>query len=280
MVSVTLNWTGSCLPGERDELLGFIRRLAEMNDKLLKLYPPPAEEFAFFDPVFMTPQRQEKLRCRLNFEHVERVICERIEIDSNVFSNFREFEEGAAQSGLPVIGARGPIAKEGLFTLNLSASPSRQAVRIDGASIYGINFKIFGVGYPWYPGEDRVSFVFLHCPQVFFLDGRLVDIFHRMETPGLINFDTVKEVDWYVRAPEVHLRYYLEDWFDHFLSWVKFFFVPNFHWWRHESLPSYDRHRSEFEKLQAKVGSSAAKSAIFDNILDAFVAEASPPSAR
>jgi hypothetical protein len=57
MVSAMLNWTGSCLPGERGELLGFIGRLAEMNDKLLKLYPPPVDEFAHFDPDFMTLRR-------------------------------------------------------------------------------------------------------------------------------------------------------------------------------------------------------------------------------
>ena len=75
------------------------------------------------------------MRGRLNFERVERAICERIEIDSSVLSNFQEFEEGAAQSGLPVIGARGPVAKHGLFTLNLYASASRHAVRINEASI-------------------------------------------------------------------------------------------------------------------------------------------------
>lgn len=276
MVSVGVRWTGSCFPHEQDELLRFIARLAETNDELLKSCPPPAEEFAFFDPDFMTPQRSEKLRSRPNFERVARAILEKLEIDSSIFADGRKFEEGAEQLGLPILGAQGPSAAEAPFTLNLFASNARRAVRIKKASIYGINFKVFGVGYPWYPGEDRVSFVFLHCPEVLFLDGTIVDIFHRTESPGLINFNTVQGADWYARAPEIHLRYYLENWFDHFFSWVKFFFVPNFHWWRHESLPGYDRYRSEFEKLEAKVGSSVAKSAIFDDILDAFIAEASP----
>jgi len=262
------------LPAEQDDLLRFIARLAEVNDELLTHDPPPAEEFAYFDPVFMTSQRRDKLRARPNFERVECAITGNLEVDSSVFFDGRDFDEGAEQLGLSVIDARGSVAEESISTLNLLPRHSRRVVQINKASIYGINFKIFGVGYPWYPGEDRVSFIFLHCPKALFLDGRIIDVFHRTESPGLINFDFVQGVDWYARAPEVHLRYYLENWFDHFFSWVKFFFVPNFHWWRHDSLPSYDHYQKEFEKLQVKVGRSVAKSVIFDEILDAFVAEA------
>jgi hypothetical protein len=276
MVSVGVTWTGKCLPDEQDELLWFIGRLADKNDELLKLSPPPVDEFASgFDPEFMTPQRQQNLRSRSNVERVDCAISEKLEIDSSVLWDYREFDDGARQLGLPIIGARGPDAEEGPSVLNLLASSSRRVVRLNHASIYGINFKVFGAGYPWYPGEDRVSFVFLHCPEILFLDGRIVEMFHRTDSPGLIRFDTVHEANWYGRAPEMHLRYYLEEWFDYFFSWVKFYFVPNFHWWRHDSLPNYDRHRSEFEELQAKVGGSVAKSASFDDIMHAFVTEAS-----
>jgi hypothetical protein len=274
MVSVGLSWSGKCLTTEQDELLCYIQRLADKNGEWLRLNPPRVDEYSsMFDPDFMTPWREEKLRSRPDVERVDVNLPETIEIDSNIFWDYCEFEHGANRLGLPIIGTQGPDAEEGPFVVNFAARNSRRMVRLNRASIYGINFKVFGAGYP---GEDRVSFVFLRCPGALFLDGRIVEVFHRNASPGLIRFETVHEGDWYARAPEIHLRYHLEEWFDHFFSWVKFFFSPSLHWWRHDSLPNYDRYRSEFEVLQAKAGSSIAKSASFDDIVRAFVAEAAP----
>jgi hypothetical protein len=200
-----------------------------------------------------------------------------IEIDSNVFWDREDFARGAEQLGLPVIGADGPTAQETPFVFNLLAPTRRSAVRLKKASIYGINFKIHGAGYP---GEDRVSFVFLHCPEFLFLDGRIVDVYHRNEWPGLIRFDTIQAADWYACAPDLHLRYYLEQWFDHLFSWVKFFFVPNLHWWRHDDLPNWDRYRPEFEDLQTKVGAELAKAASFEGVVEGFKREAAYGSPR
>jgi hypothetical protein len=274
MVSVGVRWTGHCLPVQRKALLCFVQRLAEKNDEWLSMTPPRADEYSsMFGPEFMTTWREERLKSRPNVEHVDLTISEPIEIDSGVFWDYREFEHGANQLRLPVIMAQGADAEEGPLVVNFAARNLRRGVRLNGASIYGINFKIFGTNYP---GEDRVSFVFLRCPSAPFLDGRIVEIFHRTTSPGLIRFETIYGADWYARAPEIHLRYYLEGWFDHFFSWVKFFFSPSFHWWRHESLPNYDRYRFEFEGLQANVGSSIAKSASFEHIMRALVAEAAP----
>ena len=160
---------------------------------------------------------------RPNIDRINRAIAEGVEADSSVFGDRGEFVRGAEEIGLPLVGVEGPDADEGLFVLNLNAPRQRIAVRLRKASIYGINFKIFGVGYPWYPGEDRVSFVFLHCPEVL-ADGRIVDIFHRDELPGLIRFDTIRGSDWYASSADIHLREELYlGWFDRFFAWVKFF---------------------------------------------------------
>jgi hypothetical protein len=196
-------------------------------------------------------------------------------VDSSVFADPREFARGAEEIGLPLVGADGPATEEGPFVLNLGAPRSRLAVRLKKASIYGINFKVFGVGYPWYPGEDRVSFVFLHCPELLFLDGRIVDIFHRDEMPGLIRFDTIRGADWYACAPGIHLRQDLYlGWFNHLFAWVKFFFIPNLHWWSYEDWVGYERLRAEFAQTATQVGAAMAKVAIFDDILASFVREA------
>src|ERR1700736_2714835 len=174
MGSVGVAWRGSALPPHQDELLGFLERLAAANDGLLSDHPPPAEEFCFARS-FTTAERLERLRLRPNIDRIERNIADHIEVDSSVFADPREFARGAEELGLPLVGSEGPAAEEGPFVLHLDAPRSRIAVRLKKATIHGINFKVFGVGYPWYPGEDRVSFVFLHCPEVLFLDGRIVD---------------------------------------------------------------------------------------------------------
>jgi hypothetical protein len=272
MGSVGVAWRGSALPAQQDELLGFLERLAAASDELLREYPPPPHEF---DLVVPTPEWRARLRTRPNIHRIDRVITEGIEIDSSVFADRSEFVRGAEDIGLPFVGAEGPAAHEGAFVLNLNAPRSRTAVRLRKASIYGINFKLFGVGYPWYPGEDRLSFVFLHCPEVLFLDGRIVDIFHRDEIPGLIRFHTIRDADWYAGMAEIHLHrdLYL-DWINYFLAWVKFFFVPNLHYWCYLDLPDYDRRGAEFAQTVAQVGTATAKVAIFDDILASFAREA------
>jgi hypothetical protein len=275
MPSVGVSWSGSCPPTLQEELVRLLARLADVNDELLRASPPPPNEFkTSFSEGFMTPEREASLRSRPNVDRIERTIAVPIEIDSGIFADYRQFHDGAEQYGIPVVAAGAPVAEEGLFTLNLNAPRTRRSICLKGASIYGINFKVFGVGYPWYPGEDRISFVFLRCPRAPFLDGRVVDVFHRTEMPGLIRFETIRLADWYVEAPGVHLRYYLEDWINYFLAWVKFFFMPDLHWWAYENLPGYDRMRPEFEALQAKVGAELARSAAFEDVLAAFMREA------
>jgi hypothetical protein len=272
MGSVGVAWRGSALPAQQDELLGFLERLAVANDELLKEYPPPPHEF---DLVARTPERRERLRMRPNIDRIDRRIAETIEVDASIFADPREFVRGAEDLGLPLVGAEGPAADEGAFVLNLDAPRSRVAVRLKKASIYGINFKVFGIGYPWYPAEARVSFVFLHCPEVLFLDGRIVDVFHREETPGLIRFETIRGADWYACAPDIHLREELyPTWFNYLFAWVKFFFIPNLYWWNYLPLPGYDRRQADFAQTQARVGAAIAKAAIFDDILASFLNEA------
>lgn len=42
----------------------------------------------------------------------------------------------------------------------------------------------------------------------------------------LLAAEGVRAADWYIESPFVHLRYYLESWFDDFFAWIKFFYVP------------------------------------------------------
>jgi hypothetical protein len=274
MVSVGVSWSGTCPANAQDELVRHLCRLADESDELLKRFPSPASEFSLFDRSFMTTERERALRSRPNVDRIDRAIPEPIEIDANIFHDYGELERGAEHMGLPITGGKGRAAADAPYVLNLVAPDTRKAVRLRKAAINGINFKLFGVGYPWYPGEDRVSFVFLHSPEFLFLDGRVVDVYHRALTPGLIRFDRVHGSDWYARVPEIHLRHYLEQWFDYFLSWVKFFFIHDLHYWRHASLPGYEYYRTEFEALQARVAAPLAARIAFDGVIASFLREA------
>ena len=162
MPSVEVSWSGTCLPARQEELVRFLARLAEASDELLRADPPSPGEFKFgFSESFMTPEREASLRSRPNIDRIERSIAAPIEIDSGIFADYRHFHDGAEQYGIPIMAAAAPVVEERLFTLNLTAPASRRSICLKRASIYGIDFKIFGTGYP---GEDRISFVFLRCP--------------------------------------------------------------------------------------------------------------------
>jgi hypothetical protein len=254
------------------DLLSYLARLAEKNDEFLRLDPPHDSLDWAWSAEFMTAQRKERLRTRPNVEFIDRRISEPIMVSSTICPSATEFNEGAEQLGLAVRGAVGREVADSPFVINVTTSPPRREVLIESAFVSGINFRLYG--HSLFPGEDRLSFVFLRCPEAAFINNRIVAVFHKTEYPGLINFDRLREANWYVTAPELHLRYYLETWTDFLFSWVKFFFIPDFMWWRYEQLSGYDQYRVEFENLQARWGARVATTAGFDLLLEDFIAEA------
>jgi hypothetical protein len=84
----------------------------------------------------------------------------------------------------------------------------------------------------------------------------------------------IRAADWYVSAPNIHLRYYLEEWSDFLLSWVKFFFVPDLYYRRYEDLSQYEPIRAVIEDNCREHGTDIAKRAVFNYLLEKFKAEA------
>lgn len=269
MASVSLRWTGNCAwATDRDELLSYIKRLAEMNDALLTTKLPDRHPFL----EMMTAQRAEGQKPRDNIEVLDQDIKGKIVINAKLVTDQREFEEKVAQLRVPVVDHVGADERDSAFVLNFS-TPKSRLLCVDSAHITGVNFRIYDPRQ-LYPGKDRVSFVFLRCPDAPFLDGCICEAFHHADYPGLIDFAALPKADWYLRCPEIHLRYYLEEWFDQFLSWTKFFFMPNLHWWRWDDTPGFENCRQEFEQLQQKVGLAAAKEQSFDRLVEAFLLDA------
>ena len=90
-------------------------------------------------------------------------------------------------------------------------------VVLDAVRLRGLSFKLFDPR-GLYPNDDRMSFVFVECPEHHFLDGRLVEV---AERDGKV----------YLSTPSIHLRSYLEDWTDCLFAWIRFFLMGDF-WWQ------------------------------------------------
>jgi hypothetical protein len=109
---------------------------------------------------------------------------------------------------------------------------------LERINLYGIEFQLFD------PREiqeidDRIGFVFLRiddCPE---LDGQIVYVEDRDECQKYYN-EMIKESDWYLAVPRIHLRLFCEKWMERLLGWVKYFYVPNLKYWRGEDLAGYD----------------------------------------
>jgi hypothetical protein len=119
---------------------------------------------------------------------------------------------------------------------------------LENAVLYGIEFRLYD-GRKFYPGDDRISFVFLRmndCPE---LDGRIVYVEDKEECKKYYN-PMLKGADWYLEKPHIHLRYYCEEWMDMLLAWVKYFYIPDLDYWRYVPLSGYE----EFLKLLERFG--------------------------
>jgi hypothetical protein len=90
----------------------------------------------------------------------------------------------------------------------------------------------------YYRDENRVSFVFLLCPNPG-LDGLIVQV-ERTDQCQEFESDTIRSADWFLRKSSIHLRYHCEEWMDFLLGWIKRFYIPDLHYWRYEWLPGYE----------------------------------------
>jgi hypothetical protein len=255
MPSVAVAWKGNSHdPRSRYRLLGHLHRLAARSDEYLRLRQP--ERPRVLD--MMNQQRGGTVRGRANIETIDHDIAGKILISSFVSPDPEAFLAEARQAGLTLI--EDPEAK---------APP---LISIESGRLSGLDFKLFDPR-GLYPGADRMSFVFLECPAQPLLDGRLVEV-ATAEDCMASGAASLRGADYYLCAPSVHLRYYLEDWTDCVFSWIKFFFIDDFWWHRWEEMQGYADYRQVFEDLKADRGKEAAEEAAFDAVLGTFAQHA------
>jgi hypothetical protein len=251
MPSVIVAWKGSCRDSRiRNRLLAHLHRLAMRSDDYLRSGQP--ERPAFLNLV--NEQRGAGLRPRANIETIDRAVPGPVLVSSYISPSPEALVESAREAGLAVI----------------DRANDRHAplIVVEEGRLTGLDFKLFdprGI----YPGEDRMSFVFLECPKLPFLDGRLVEI-ASVEACPTGEGETLPAASAYLASPSIHLRYFLEDWTDCLFSWVKFFFIGDFWWHRWEDMQGYADYRGVFQELQAARGGEEAEEASFDAVLGTF----------
>ncbi|HUU66290.1 MAG TPA: hypothetical protein VMW57_03285 [Methyloceanibacter sp.] len=248
MPSVDVVWTGHCRdPQIRYRLLGHLHRLAALSETYLR-QDEPSFVLSLVGEKFTPPPRA-------HIETIDHDVSGRILISSWIGPHPDTLVTRAREAGLTVVEPDGD---------------GPQLIQLDRVRLRGLDFKLFDPE-GLYPGADRMSFVFLECPEFHFLDGRLVEIAAgatKGESRG--GTDALRAGKVYLTSPSVHLRAYLEDWTDCLFSWIRFFLVGDFSWQRREELQGYSDYRGVFEQLQTERGSAAAEEATFDAVLSTF----------
>jgi len=236
MPSVAVVWKGNCRdPRIRYRLLGYLHRLASLSDDYLRQGERP------FALSLVRDEPGLHALHRANIKIVDETLSGRILISSDIGAHPETLTARAREAGLIVVEGQGaPL------------------ITLDEVRLRGLDFKLFDPRGR-YPDADRMSFVFLECPEYHFLDGRLVEIDSDAEDGTIA-----------LRSPSIHLGAYLEDWTDCLFSWIRFFVVGDFWWERREELQGYADYRGVLETLQTERGSAHAEEATFDAVLSTF----------
>lgn len=233
MSSVDVVWKGYCRnPEARYRLLGYLHRLAHASDGYLRRGERPF--LSIVGEAHDTPPRP-------NIEVIDDTRKGPILISSSIGPLPGTLVARAKEAGLKVV----------------EPDPDEpHLVVLDEVRLRGLDFKLFDPR-GLHPSDDRMSFVFVECPDLHFLDGRLVEI----KTEG----DTV-----YLVSPSIRLRSYLEDWTDCLFAWIRFFHMGDFWWQRHDELQGYSDYQGVFKELQTDRGRVEAEDATFDAVMSTF----------
>jgi hypothetical protein len=245
MPSVDVVWKGNCRdPQVRYRLLGYLHRLASLSEMYLRRGERPVP-LSLVGDGYPTPPRA-------NIEIVDHAVSGEILILSGISPHPERLIDRAREAGLTVIAPEG-------------GGP--HLVALDRVRLRGLDFRLFDSQTPD-PDADRMSFVFLECPEYHFLDGRLVEIAGSDGEP--CGASALRDGKISLCGPSIHLHSYLEDWTDCLFSWIRFFVVGDFWWQRREELQGYTDYRGVFETLQTERGRASAEEATFDAVLSTF----------
>lgn len=219
MPSVDVYWSGQCPnPDIQEKLCRNLKSLAELSHSYFKEKEPikyfdcEIEGNILIEGSLVDRNLNKKLKC----EGIRKIVHRYTEKRDREVDKLLDVIFGTTTKPKKI--------KETFYSVNK-------------ARLYGIEFLLYDPRGRDY--GDRVSFVFLRLDSCAELNGRLVYVEDHDECK-CYRSKKIKESDWYLTDPYVHLRYFCEEWMDRLISWVKYFYVPNLHYWRYGDLPGYE----------------------------------------
>ncbi len=252
MVSVVTYWSGSSKnAADKAGLIEFLAQLAALSDARSHRGEMPPSNIVQFDHV----------------------VTGRVFIGNSMLL-LDQFSESIRQSARLIESPEAWQAETSIASLAVfsRADEQRYAIQVPAFRLQGIAFRLYDPRR-LYVGEDWMSFSFVHSPDFPELDGQIVHPLTRQACADL-DGEWFQRADWVVETPSIHLRYYLEEWFDLLMAWIKIFYVPDLEYWRNKVLNRFDEIKSSIDRLIASEGIDVAKQAVFEYILECFESEA------
>lgn len=261
MPSVEARWSGRCRDRQKqDELSRYLKVLAEINHGYWADYPAP---IAGINRAMHRAAGIEPL-AGPTWREFDIPVEGRIVVSGDVVR--RGF--GDAKEGNTDLAERLREAGLEVFTPQTSAVPHATLAR---CRLRGIDIVLFDPRR-LYPGNDRLSFVFLTetgCP---LLEGTLVEV---LERGVFANTSDVEAdgIDCYLGAPTLHLRYMHEAFLDCLMAWIKWNFVDDLHYWRNGDWPDAAAYNDWFANLAEAQEPTGGRDAVFSRLCDEFIVE-------
>jgi hypothetical protein len=270
MGSVYVRWEGTCRDRAiQEELAAFLLELADRS--AARREGPAPKRPAFLEQ--MTAQREEGIPPLEPVRLFDQELTGRIVLDPCLAPDGQALYDEVQRTETETVKVEaGGTEKVEAFCLSLGSGNAQLCLRLPWLQVYGIDFQLFDPR-GLYPDADRMSFVFLQSAELPSLDGCLAQVESR-EQCRPYQSEVIRTADWYVSAPSIHLRYYLEEWSDFVLGWVKYFFVPDLSYRRYDDLPQYEAVRTVIADKCQKEGDESTKRAVFRVLIEKFEAEA------
>jgi hypothetical protein len=210
MGSVIVSWSGSC-PDQavRGALISALEPIARLSHSYFD--QPPAVEF--FD------------------ERVDGgVVCQEVGEKSDVAVPIHDEDEDDSGSSLGFeLRVAGPH--------NTPVPVAGPLYSVPSVELHGIAFRLYD-GRGLYPDEDVLSFVFATFAGDPVPFSRMVRLLPAEQREGATR-TAVRDAACCLLGPEIHLRYYCEQWVNLLLGIIKYYFVPDLDWWAYTQCPGY-----------------------------------------